>query len=982
MALTDYVDFTNNYLVKNGMIGNATNFNKSIDKLKLEVDELNTTKVQKVSSTNNSVPRFDGTSGDLKNSSVTISDTGVITGSLNGNAGTATALQTPRLIGGVSFNGTSDITLPGVNATGNQSTTGNAGTATTLQTARNIALTGDVTGNVNFDGSANVSIAATIAANSVALGTDTTGNYVAGVTQGTGISVTGTAGEGWTPVVSLTNVGTAGTYRSVTTDAQGRVTAGTNPTTLSGYGITDAQTASRTSATFTTAANTWYRIATSVVGIERNSAEFVVDWAVSGNHGSTRFAAACHYGESAGVSLMQTNYAKYGTGGITEARIVYHTTITGNYAYVEVKFAAALTSVVVNVEMQDPLGWTLVTPSTAGSIPSGYTSYVHTFIPSAAITAGTYPKVTINQEGRVISGSAMLATDIPDLDASKITSGTLPVVRGGTGVTTSTGTGSVVLSTSPTLTTPNIGVATGTSFNSITGLASVAPIVAGTAAVGTSTLTARQDHVHPAQTTITGNAGTATTLQTARTIGASGDVIGTATSFNGSANITIPMTLANSGVTAGTYSKVTVDAKGRVTAGATQTMEDIPDATFKRSVRCATTANITLSGTQTIDGIAVVAGDRVLVKEQTTSSQNGIYVVAAGAWTRSLDADSSSKIASAIVAVDSGTLLGGKLFDNDFKTTDTLGTTAMTWNTNLDDGSLLTAGSTAIGMIKYNGTTAAAGQFDGGTTTPTGTTRLNFGGYFYPTYINLIGSAETATASSHVFVETASDGYVRPKTLANFKSEIFASPTLVTPNIGVATGTSFNSITGLSATTPLMNGTAAVGTGVTVARADHVHPSDTTKVAKVTSTDNAIVRFNGTTGEVQNSSVVIDDSGNLLLQSGTGTLGYGAGAGGTVTQLTSKNTSVTLNKPTGAITVNGSSLAPNDTASFILNNSTISYTDIVIMSLNGGMTDARTYNIWSYVSSGYCQILIKNISALTLAEAFIINFAIIKGVGS
>ena len=111
-----------------------------------------------------------------------------------------------------------------------------------LTTARSITLTGDVTGTLNFDGSANASMSTTISANSVVLGTDTTGNYVAGVTQGTGISVTGTAGEGWSPTIALTNVGTAGTYRSVTTDSQGRVTSGTNPTTVSGYGITDVYT--------------------------------------------------------------------------------------------------------------------------------------------------------------------------------------------------------------------------------------------------------------------------------------------------------------------------------------------------------------------------------------------------------------------------------------------------------------------------------------------------------------------------------------------------------------------------------------------------------------------------------------------------------------------------------------------------------------------------------------------------------------------
>lgn len=351
--------------------------------------------------------------------------------------------------------------------------------------------------------------------------------------------------------------------------------------------------------------------------------------------------------------------------------------------------------------------------------------------------------------------------------------------------------------------------------------------------------------------------GNITALTTGRTIGMTGDVTWTSAAFNGSANVTGTATLANSGVTAGTYSKVTVDAKGRVTAGLTPTMEDIPDAAFKRNVRCGTTANITLSGTQTIDGIAVVAGDRVLVKEQTTASQNGIYVVSAGAWTRALDADSSSKMASALVAVDSGTLLGGKLFDNDFKTTDTLGTTAMTWSMNLDDGSLLTAGSTSVGVVKYNGTTAVAGQFDGGTTTPVGSTRLNYGGYFYPTYINLLGTADTATASSHVFVETASDGFIRPKTLANFKTEMFASPTLVTPNIGVATGTSFNSITGLASVAPIVAGTAAVGTSTLTARQDHVHPAQTTitgNAGTATALQTARTLTLGLTGKTFNGS--------------------------------------------------------------------------------------------------------------------------------
>lgn len=77
---------------------------------------------------------------------------------------------------------------------------------------------------------------------------------------------------------------------------------------------------------------------------------------------------------------------------------------------------------------------------------------------------------------------------------------------------------------------------------------------------------------------------------------------------------------------------------------------------IKESVRAATTANITLSAAQTVDGVAVVAGDRVLVKNQSTASENGIYVVASGAWTRAADFDEDSEVtAGAFTFVEEGT---------------------------------------------------------------------------------------------------------------------------------------------------------------------------------------------------------------------------------------------------------------------------------------------------------------------------------------
>jgi hypothetical protein len=98
-------------------------------------------------------------------------------GALTGNAITATTLQTARTIGGVSFNGSANINLPGVNTAGNQNTTGNAATATSLATGRTIAMTGDVTyTSGSFNGSANVTGTATLANSGVAAGSYTAAN--------------------------------------------------------------------------------------------------------------------------------------------------------------------------------------------------------------------------------------------------------------------------------------------------------------------------------------------------------------------------------------------------------------------------------------------------------------------------------------------------------------------------------------------------------------------------------------------------------------------------------------------------------------------------------------------------------------------------------------------------------------------------------------------------------------------------------------
>lgn len=101
---------------------------------------------------------------------------------------------------------------------------------------------------------------------------------------------------------------------------------------------------------------------------------------------------------------------------------------------------------------------------------------------------------------------------------------------------------------------------------------------------------------------------------------------------------------------------------------------------WKNSVRAVSTSNITLSGPQTIDGVSVIAGDRVLVAGQTTGADNGIYVAAAGAWSRSTDADASSEVTAGMaVPVEEGTNYNDTVWLLSTNNPITLGTTALTF---------------------------------------------------------------------------------------------------------------------------------------------------------------------------------------------------------------------------------------------------------------------------------------------------------------
>jgi hypothetical protein len=109
-------------------------------------------------------------------------------------------------------------------------------------------------------------------------------------------------------------------------------------------------------------------------------------------------------------------------------------------------------------------------------------------------------------------------------------------------------------------------------------------------------------------------------------------------------------------------------------------------------------------------------------------------------------------------------------------------------------------------------------------------------------------------------------------------------------------------------------------------------------------------------------------------------LGYAAAAQGTVTQATSKSTGVTLNKSAGQITMNGAALAAATNVAFTLTNNLISANDVLIVNVAGGAATAGTYNVFtSTLAAGSATIVLRNISAGSLSEAVVINYAIIHG---
>ena len=478
------------------------------------------------------------------------------------------------------------------------SVSGNAGTATKLKSAVSIGLSGVTATAQEFDGSGNVTIPITAVPASIV----------------SGLATVATSGK----YSDLSGTPSIPSASSTTPKAAGTAAVGTGTTWARADHVHPAQT--------------------TITGNAGSATKVNSNLIIKLNGGTTE-----------GTNLFTFNGSGAKTVNITPSAIgAAASSHTHSYAGSSSAGGAAnsvANSIVIKLNSGSTEGTNLftfngsaaktinITPAGIGAAASSHGTHVSygTAAPAAAGTASAGSASTVSRSDHVhpaqttISGNAGSATKVNNNLIIKLNSGTTE----GTNLFTFNGSAAKTINITPSA----IGAAA-SSHGTHVSFSTTNPVVAGTAAVGTATTVSRSDHVHPAQTSVSGNAGTATKFAAAQSVTLTGDVTGTKSS---QAGWSIATTLANSGVTAGSYGPsanaspahkgtftvpyITVDAKGRVTAASTKTITLPADnnttyspATLGFGRGTCSTAYATVAKSVTLSGYALVTGGMVVVQ--------------------------------------------------------------------------------------------------------------------------------------------------------------------------------------------------------------------------------------------------------------------------------------------------------------------------------------------------------------------------------
>ena len=574
--------------------------------------------------------------------------TGTITGGNLSTGGTVTATGLAN-VGSLEVTTTASVTG---NVSGGNLTTAGVVAATGNVSGGNLTTAGDVT-TVTVTASGNISTTANL---NVTLGAFITGvaNAAGGFTTGANIDGTGSSSA-----LNIKNIVATGTANITSTLTAGSLVTGGDATVtglVTGGNITTAGTA--------------------------DIGDLAISGVVTGN-------------------LLPSADITYDLGG--EGAAWRDLWLSGSSIRIGTQTISTTTTGNGGINLSNTL-------SVADIVASNSISAV-TVIASGAITGAN---VTANNlsttqvvfaDGSKLTSASGFTYATETLTAPNLSVTTNANVGGTLGVVGAT-TLAVLTANATTVTTFTAGAstldsATITTTLGVTGNTTVGNLSAGATSVGT---------LAAGVTTITGTASVSDTatvgnLSTAGTVVATGDVSGGSLSTAGDVNVTgtvntpnvagatsLTLSTVAGGITLNAFSGVIDASAGTITNLATPV--NATDAAtkgyvdgaaqgldIKESVRAATMVNITLSGTQTVDGVLLAAGDRVLVKDQTTASQNGIYVVVdGGSWTRAVDANATGELtAGSFTFVEEGTAQSDSGWVVSTNGTITVGTDPIAW---------------------------------------------------------------------------------------------------------------------------------------------------------------------------------------------------------------------------------------------------------------------------------------------------------------